>query len=59
MRDGLFKIMQVIVEKITGRKCKKCAWNKGMLCSIGVIKNAECVSSIYPKHFMKRGGKGE
>ncbi len=51
------KILQVIVEKITGKKCSKCAWNNGMVCTINVIKYAECVSSIFPKHF-KKGGEG-
>lgn len=50
-------ILQIIIEKITGKKCSKCAWNKGMICTIGVMKNAECVSSIFPKHFMKGGAE--
>lgn len=51
------KILQVIVEKITGRTCKKCARCDGCFCTLGFDKYAECVSSIYPKHFKKGGAE--
>ena len=53
--EGVKRILQIIVEKITGKTCKRCAYYKGTICSVGIIKNAECVSSIYPKHFKKGG----
>ncbi len=51
------KLLQIIVEKITGRTCKKCAWCDGCFCANSVEKYAECASSIYPKHFKKGGAE--
>lgn len=50
-------ILQIIVEKITGRTCKKCAWCNGIVCTADGDKYEECISGIYPKHFKKRGPK--
>ncbi len=47
-------ILQTIVEIITGRTCRKCAWFNGAMCTVKSDKYDECVSKIYPKHFKKK-----
>ena len=53
----MIKLLQILIENITGRKCSKCAWCDGAFCTNSVEKYAECASSIYPKHFKKGGAE--
>lgn len=48
------KILEKITEVVTGRKCKDCYWCNGYLCTIDSLRYEECVSSIFPKHFLKK-----
>jgi hypothetical protein len=45
-------LAEIIIEKVTFRKCSKCKHNRGIICMSP--KYEECVSRLFPVSFEKK-----
>ena len=53
------KLLQIIIEKITGRTCDKCTHCIDEISCNNMVRYAHCVKTIYPHEFepKERGGE--
>lgn len=48
------RLLQIIVEKITGKNCENCEYYKGWCCESR--SHYKCSTSIFPRGWEKKGG---